>query len=139
ELLLKTAEVTSAVDPSRAVDFLDANVSPAGAADELLRIWIESAGRAGRADRVLAICQEANRRASTAAWSHRWEADAYLRLDRPADAVAALGPLRPATTTDPVVARLHTLALARSGATDQAARFIADLLDRSAAAPVAVA
>src|SRR5262249_59935234 len=68
-----------------------------------------------------------------------WEADACLRLQRPAEAVAALEPLRPRTTDDLAVAQLYSLALAQSGGLNRAEHYFADLLDRSEAADVAVA
>jgi tetratricopeptide (TPR) repeat protein len=139
ELLLKTAEVTSATDPGRAVDFLDATTTPAAATEDLLRVWAEAAGRAGRAERILAVCGEATRRAPANPWARRWEAEALLHLGRPADAVTVLDFLRPRTTDDPAVAQLYALALTRAAAPERAEQFVTDLLDRSGAADVAVA
>jgi predicted Zn-dependent protease len=139
ELLLKTAEVTAATDPARAVDFLDTKADPATAGEDLLRIWAQAALRVGRAERALTLCREATRRAPATGWARLWEADACLILDRPADAVAALESLRPRTTDDPTVAQLYTLALARSGGLERAEHYFADLLDRSEAADIAVA
>jgi tetratricopeptide (TPR) repeat protein len=139
ELLFKTAEVTAAADPARAVDFLDSKADPATANEDLLRIWAQSAIRVDRAERALMLCREAARRVPSAGWARLWEADACLRLDRPADAVAALEPLRPRTTDDLAVAQLYSLALTRSGGLDRAEQYFTDLLDRSEAADVAVA
>jgi predicted Zn-dependent protease len=139
ELLLKSAEVKAATDAARAVEFLDAKANPATAGEDLLRLWAETALRAGRAERALTLCREAAHRAPAATWARLWEADACQRLDRPAEAVAALDHLRPRTTDDLAVAQLYSLALARSGGLDRAERFFSDVLDRSDAADVAVA
>jgi tetratricopeptide (TPR) repeat protein len=139
ELLLKTAEVTAATNPARAVDFLDSKADPTTAGEDLLRVWADAALRVGRAERALTVCREAARRAPAAPWARLWEADACLLLNRPADAVIALESLRPRTTDDLVVAQLYALALARSGGLGRAEHYFADLLDRSEAADVAVA
>jgi predicted Zn-dependent protease len=139
ELLLKTAEILAASDPARAVEFLDAKSNPTTAAEDLLRVWAQAALRAGRADRALAVCREATRRAAAADWARLWEADACLILERPAEAIPALESLRPLTTDDPAVAQLYSLALVRSGGLERAERYCTDLLERSEAAEVTVA
>jgi len=131
ELVLKTAEILTAAEPARALAYLEGITAPAQASDNLLRIWLDAAGRAGRSERVLAISQEAIRRNPNDAGARRWEAHAYLHLDRPSDAVAALDVILPARSTDPAITRLYSLAHARSGWPDRAEQFATELLERA--------
>jgi len=139
ELLLKSAEVMTATEPGRAVDFLDSTAIEAAASEDLLRVWVEAAARSGRAERVLTLCREATRRAPASPWARRWEAEAQLHLARPANAVTALDFLRPRTTDDPAIAQLYALSLVRAGTPERADQFVSELLDRSDAADIAVA
>lgn len=124
ELVADKALLLRRTDPKASLDFLDRVVNVSTLNPMMCQVYSEVAWGAGRPDKALEACRQAQKQQPGLLWAHRREAEICMALGRPAQAATALGPVRSFLASDPAGCELYVKALCAAGSFGQAEDFL---------------
>jgi tetratricopeptide (TPR) repeat protein len=124
ELIAEKAQLLQRTDPQAALVYLDDQVHLDKANPMLCQVYAQVAYGAGRPDKALGACRQAQKLQAGVLWAHRFEAEICLRLGRTTEAAAALQPVKSQLATDPAGCALYVQVMSACGSYALAEEFL---------------
>ena len=124
ELVIATGKLLQLTDPRRGLAFFEQTVGPETMNPILCSVLAELAAAADRWDKAIDACERALKLDPKLEWPRLRLAALYLRLERPADAVNALKPIRAGLAKYPEACADYVRALCECGLDQEADEFM---------------